>query len=217
MVLIVHGFPNNISALRFEWAWQNPSKTTRLQHLDLKKIPRKESEFKFKLRVLSEMLRVGPWVRLPLSIRWLEQEYYEEFPPEKHPPEHMITCYGPVKSRNIKVAENNSVPTLPCKLCSESISDKQIKCLNENCNLVAHITCLAEKMLSPGEYIPIDGKCPLCKIYMKWGDLLRKMKGCQYIEDKGADGDGSDDEVICTQDKEFVDNNSWFLDCNDDL
>ncbi|XP_049879165.1 structure-specific endonuclease subunit SLX1 homolog isoform X2 [Pectinophora gossypiella] len=77
MVLIVHGFPNNISALRFEWAWQNPTKTIRLQHLNLKKIPRKETHYQFQLRILSEMLQVGPWCRLPLVIRWLENEYYE--------------------------------------------------------------------------------------------------------------------------------------------
>ncbi|XP_038213340.1 structure-specific endonuclease subunit SLX1 homolog [Zerene cesonia] len=217
MVLIVHGFPNNISALRFEWAWQNPSKTTRLQHLDLKKIPRKESEFRFKLRVLSEMLRVGPWWRLPLSIRWLEQEYYEEFPPERHPPEHMVICYGPVKSRNQKVDTCASSQMTSCRLCSGDINDKHLKCLNDNCNLVAHIICLAEKLLTPGEYIPIEGSCPLCKMYVKWGDLLRKMKRCQFIEDNTVDGNVSDDEVILTQDKEFVDNNSWFLDCNEDL
>lgn len=80
MVTVIINNNKQLIFFQFEWAWQNPSKTTRLQHLDLKKIPRKESEFQFKLRVLSEMLRVGPWYRLPLKIRWLENDYFEQFP-----------------------------------------------------------------------------------------------------------------------------------------
>ncbi|XP_032527141.2 structure-specific endonuclease subunit SLX1 homolog isoform X1 [Danaus plexippus] len=179
MVMIVHGFPNNISALRFEWAWQNPGKTTRLQHLGLFKNGRKETVFQFKLRVLSEMLRVGPWCRLPLVIRWLENDFREEFPEERMPPEHMIICQGPVKSRNLRNTTNTSSPDIICRLCSGRLkASEQLSCPNSNCDLVAHITCLADKMLPPGEYIPIDGKCPLCYLKLKWGDLIRKMKGC---------------------------------------
>ncbi|XP_047538209.1 structure-specific endonuclease subunit SLX1 homolog [Vanessa atalanta] len=225
MVLIIHGFPNNISALRFEWAWQNPNKTTRLQHLDLKRIPRKETEFQFKLRVLSEMLRVGPWYRLPLVIRWLENDYFEEFPPERIPPDHMIICHGPIKSRNLKKSKpkNTIVPTIECLICSESLKcTEKLTCTNPNCNLVAHICCLAEIFLSPGEYIPIAGRCPFCNVKLKWGDLIRTMRGCNQLttNDDGVErevDDELDEDVICTQDKGFVDNPSWFLDCNEDL
>ncbi|CAH2093617.1 unnamed protein product [Euphydryas editha] len=225
MVMIIHGFPNNISALRFEWAWQNPDKTTRLQHLDLKKIPRKESEFQFKLRVLTEMLRVGPWCRLPLVIRWLENDYFKKFPDERNPPDHMIICHGPVKSKNYKTSKTNTqVSTIECLLCSGHLKDtEKLSCMNPNCDLVAHLCCLADIFLSPGEYIPISGNCPFCHVKLKWGELIRKMKGCNQVvadDDKGDKKVGDemdDDDVVCTQDKVFVDNPSWFLDCNEDL
>ncbi|KAM3963882.1 structure-specific endonuclease subunit SLX1 [Aphomia sociella] len=232
MVLIVHGFPNNISALRFEWAWQNPTKTIRLQHLNLKRIPRKETEFQFKLRTLTEMLRVGPWYRLPLTIRWLEKDYYEEFPVERIPPEHMKICHGPVRSRNIKksLQQSSSKDThTECLLCSSYIinSFTKLSCLNPNCELLVHITCLADLFLQPGEFVPIQGNCPFCSTSLRWGDLIRKMKGCNIDNndlvndcndpESNENNENSDDDVICSQDKVFVDNNSrWLLECDND-
>ncbi|VVC98501.1 structure-specific endonuclease subunit SLX1 homolog [Leptidea sinapis] len=218
MVLIVHGFPNNISALRFEWAWQNPNKTIRLQHLHLKKIPRKETEVQFQIRVLTEMLRVGPWYRLPLTIQWLEKDFYQEFPSERRAPGHMKICFGEVKSRNRKTINDTIKPTVKCKLCHEYIKGKELRCLNENCGLVSHLPCLAELFLIPGEYIPIQGNCPFCSMMLQWGDLIKKMKGFNsHSEVKPDGGSDSDDDVVCTQDKVYVDNNSWFLTCDNDI
>ncbi|XP_041971701.1 structure-specific endonuclease subunit SLX1 homolog isoform X2 [Aricia agestis] len=208
MTLVVHGFPNNISTLRFEWAWQNPNKTTRLQHLNLKKIPRKESEFKFKLRVLSEMLKVGPWYRLPLVVRWLENDYFEAFPPERMPPSHMVICHGPVKSLNTKKSkEILSQSPVNCQLCFKTIIESEkLTCINDNCDLKAHITCLADLFLTPEEFVPIEGTCPLCNVRLKWGDLIHKMN---KYEVKAVEA------VAECCDKAFVDNDSWFLDCNE--
>ncbi|OAF67266.1 hypothetical protein A3Q56_05013 [Intoshia linei] len=73
MILIIYGFPNNVSALRFEWAWQNPKKSRRLTQIPPKK--RKETEFIYKYRIMLYMLNIGPWCRLPLSFCWLKPDY----------------------------------------------------------------------------------------------------------------------------------------------
>ncbi|XP_047999490.1 structure-specific endonuclease subunit SLX1 homolog [Leguminivora glycinivorella] len=219
MVMIVHGFPNNISALRFEWAWQNPTKTTRLQHLSLKRVPRKETEFRFQLRVVSEMLRVGPWCRLPLTIRWLEKDFYEEFPPEREPPSHMKICHGPVKSKNLRKSKDTHATHTECLLCSGYITsaNSKLSCLNPHCDLVSHITCLAQLFLEPTEFVPIQGQCPFCSTMLKWGDLIRKMRGCgQDTLSQEDDNCSNDDDEILSQDRAFVDNNSiWLQDCDE--
>lgn len=142
------------------------------------------------------------------------------------PPKHMPICHGQVQSRNLK---NNNINPLKetcteCLICSSYIKDvnSKLTCLNLECELVSHITCLADLYLVPGEYIPIGGQCPFCDTMLKWGDLIRKMKGCsvettkgQVVEDK-SDCSESDKELLCSQERRFVDNNShWLLGCDE--
>ena len=54
----------------------------------------KETALQHRFRILAEMLSIGPWWRLPLTIRWLKQDYEMPFPLDRQPPIHMPITYG---------------------------------------------------------------------------------------------------------------------------
>lgn len=57
------------------------------------------------------MLLVGPWWRLPLTIRWLKQEYELPFPLDKQPPVHMPIAYGQVQVSKRRLGGGNEQKT----------------------------------------------------------------------------------------------------------
>lgn len=89
----------------------------------------KEKGIDFCFRVLSAMLNVGPWNRLPLTIRWLKQEYKMEFDVEHLPPMHMPIVYGPLNKRKPKKGNNGgsveveeaNITSYRCVECSKKI------------------------------------------------------------------------------------------------
>ncbi|ELT87595.1 hypothetical protein CAPTEDRAFT_226573 [Capitella teleta] len=213
MVIIVHGFPNKISALGFEWAWQNPHKSRRLKHVNRKQ--KTEDPFQFRLRVVCEMLRSGPWTRLPLTFRWLKQQYTVDFDPRYMPPKHMPVAYGPVKVTQVQSEVNSEHEGQISKCCvchlpvlvrkplgnftlngiNQQSDADLLKCLKPSCDMASHLKCLARLFLSSStQLLPIDGPCPKCKTTVLWGDLIRAKRGCyQKYQDGGEDEDVDSD------------------------
>lgn len=203
MVMIIHNFPDNISALRFEWAWQEPKASRRLK--TIQSIQRKkpsESHFTYHFRILTEMINLGPWNRLPLKIRWLEQNFCTQFPSGRLP-QHMVICHGAIRAKKTKIGRTQSNLELmeavrarkECHLCMEEITnleDDRVFCINQRCKLVSHLKCLAKICLQPGHYVPIDGTCPLCDYKFLWGDIIRKKKGCLDMVQLDDDGEEFD-------------------------
>ncbi|XP_007948481.1 structure-specific endonuclease subunit SLX1 [Orycteropus afer afer] len=181
MVLLVHGFPSSVAALRFEWAWQHPHASRRLAHVGRR--TRREAALEFHLRVLAHMLRVPPWARLPLTVRWLRQDFQQDLCPP--PPPHMPLAFGPLpppsRGPGCEAVPNaDPEPDLGaevlCALCTRALQDEEdpLCCPHLGCDLKAHVICLAEEFLreEPGQLLPLEGQCPGCKNSLLWGDLI---------------------------------------------
>uniref|UniRef100_A0AAZ3NV43 Structure-specific endonuclease subunit SLX1 C-terminal domain-containing protein n=1 Tax=Oncorhynchus tshawytscha TaxID=74940 RepID=A0AAZ3NV43_ONCTS len=167
----------------FEWAWQNPHSSRRLSHVTRRS--KKESSLQFHWRVVSNMLRVMPWSRLPLTTRWLKQEYRMDFEPGLQPPLHVPLAFGSIRARKQKPKdveeEQEEKGADICLLCQGTVkSADKMTCFHPLCHMTSHVICLAKHFLTgeAAHLLPVEGECPGCHHSVLWGSLIRHKNGC---------------------------------------
>ncbi|CAG8471501.1 1701_t:CDS:2 [Funneliformis caledonium] len=218
MILFVYGFTNHTAALQFEWSWQNPSKTRRLHLTSDDEFRENDDRLSTSLRAISKMLRDKFWSRWPLHLHIMVPLKLITLQKRINASTILDVTNLPKKIRitHGKVEEfsdyhkgsirkcvrneyskylNHTKMKLFCDLCLENINlddhKNYLNCLNMECNMSSHLTCLAKKFTKSEalematlqnpydeldeEILPIGGKCSSCQIILSWGDLIQAM------------------------------------------
>ncbi|PIA59634.1 hypothetical protein AQUCO_00400493v1 [Aquilegia coerulea] len=94
MILCIYGFPTNIIALQFEWAWQHPRESLAVRNAaaSLKSL----SGIVGKIKLAYTMLTLPPWQRLNLTVNFFSTKYMNNANGCKSLPKQMKVQFGPM-------------------------------------------------------------------------------------------------------------------------
>ncbi|CAN6559265.1 unnamed protein product [Malus baccata var. baccata] len=121
MVLCIYGFPTNVSALQFEWAWQNPtvSKAVRQAAASFKTLGGLVS----KIKLAYTMLTIPPWHSLNLTVNFFSSQYIKHSAGCPHLPEQM----------KVKVCSMDDLPS-STKLSDDIFENEDDWCNERECD-----------------------------------------------------------------------------------
>ncbi|KAK4274903.1 hypothetical protein QN277_018064 [Acacia crassicarpa] len=133
MVLCIYGFPTNVSALQFEWAWQHPveSLAVRKAAATFKSL----SGIANKIKLAYTMLTLPSWQSLNMTVNFLSTKYTKHSAGCPSLPEHMkvhirsmdeLPCYterieGLSESEDVDPVEGGGTTEEECSVITSNI------------------------------------------------------------------------------------------------
>ncbi|XP_019425802.1 PREDICTED: structure-specific endonuclease subunit SLX1-like isoform X2 [Lupinus angustifolius] len=92
MVLCIYGFPTNVSALQFEWAWQHPAKSlaVRKAAAGFKSL----SGLASRIKLAFTMLTLPSWQSMSITVNFFSTKYMNHCAGCPILPEHMVVKLG---------------------------------------------------------------------------------------------------------------------------
>ncbi|KAL5720845.1 hypothetical protein ACHQM5_013475 [Ranunculus cassubicifolius] len=109
MILCIYGFPTNVTALQFEWAWQHPTESLAVRGAaaSLKSL----SGIVGKIKLAYTMLTLPTWEKLNLTVNFFSTKYMKDAVGCKTLPKQMKVQFSPMDD-------------LPCYTGGEQILDE---------------------------------------------------------------------------------------------
>lgn len=207
MVAIIHGFASKTQALQFEWAWQNPFKSSALkvhgQRSDALALPSvKVRSVNGSFQSLAALVSIPPWRLCPLTLTiCAPREQWDAFDIQSliFPP-HFRVNFSPVSSFSACLStydyrhhcdsvtpiwnhsDGNTCPSCEGRTSLEHQSRKVTFCAH--CGTVTHLACIALNRVegTPGStesLLPETVKCSSCNEHMHWSLVVRLARSLE--------------------------------------
>ncbi|CAA7037932.1 unnamed protein product [Microthlaspi erraticum] len=194
MVLCIYGFPTNVSALQFEWAWQHPRESLAVR--EAAAAFKSFTGFASKIKLAYTMLNLPAWNSLNLTVNYFSTKYAHHGGLSPSLPQHM----------KVQVCAMDELPCFTHVDCSSQPEDEESPDdSNEeddeddgssNQSQPKNPTTCSSNDLYPAEKELRDGRFEKAKVHETvLDDRLANFTGFGLLDDESVEDEVSDSTV----------------------